>query len=163
MFASNFANLLAEMHLPSVKTKRYGEQGGWRRYTGRFRTVALQQLQSSVLHFRSTRPSLLLFGISSVCRYQMCFNVFPEELSLMRCLIFLNVFIPEEFFFPCCVKACVCPKLSLLGVVRDQPWTVLLHLPPDNQEHLCHVLRKLFTEKYATRDSKEDMWQRSIG
>lgn len=44
-------------------------------------------------------------------------------------------------------------KASLLGVVGVQPRTVLLHLPLDNQEHLCHILRKLFTEKCAERET----------
>lgn len=87
------------MHLPSVKTKRYQEQGGQRRYTGHILAVAFQALQSSVLHFRSTCPSLLIFGISSVCRYQMYFNAFPEELSVMRCLFLKMSFSQRSFSF----------------------------------------------------------------
>lgn len=41
------------------------------------------------------------------------------------------------------------PVASFLGIVGVQPRPILLHLPPDHQEHLRHVLRKLLAEERA--------------
>ena len=80
----------------------------------------------------------------------MYFSAFPEEFSVT------SVIIPEELFLfppPCCVKVRPVPEASLLGVIGVQPRAVLFHLPPDDQEHLRHVLRKLLAEKCAERDT----------
>lgn len=54
------------------------------------------------------------------------------------------------------------PKASLLSVVRVQPGAVLLHLPPDDQEHLRHILRELFAEKCAEKTNKCDRERRAL-
>lgn len=145
------------MHLPSVKTKV--PRTGQLRHMGHIRAIALPAVTvKTVLHFMSKRSSLLLFGISSVCLCvdKMNFSAFPEEFSVMRCLFLkkkICLFSQRSFFSMLCTGMS-CHKASLLGLFRVQPWTVLLNLPLDNQEHLCHILRKLFTEKCAERETR---------
>lgn len=94
----------------------------------------------------------------------MYFSAFPEDIFLTRCLLLsfkMSVISPEEVFFPPTLcKVIFCPKASLLAV-SVQPRAVLLHLPSDNEQHLCHVLRKLFSEKCAETEAKREKVRRT--
>lgn len=76
--------------------------------------------------------------------------------------LFQNVFhFPRGGFPPPTLcKVIFCPKASLLAV-SVQPRAVLLHLPSDNEQHLCHVLRKLFSEKCAETEAKREKVRRT--
>lgn len=95
----------------------------------------------------------------------MYFSAFPEDIFLTRCLLLsfkMSVISPEEGFFPppTLCKVIFCSKASLLAV-SVQPRAVLLHLPSDNEQHLCHVLGKLFSEKCAETEAKREKVRRT--
>lgn len=59
-----------------------------------------------------------------------------------------------------CFHVKVGPVASFLGIVGVQPRAVLLHLPPDHQEHLRHVLRELLAEEGAAPATGGGGWGR---
>lgn len=106
----------------------------------------------AVLHFsRRTSASSSLWKFIGVC----VSGVFPEVISVMRCLFKKNQKNSQSISkkFPC--ESLSCGAASFLSVVGVQPRHVLLHLPPDHQEHLRYILRELFAEECAAATTEE--------
>lgn len=103
---------------------------------------------------------LRLFGSSLVFVWVLQSGAFPEVISEMRRLFKTNKKKKPETKspkrFPC--ESLPCGKASFGGgVVGVQPRHVLLHLPPDHQEHLRHVLRELLAEECAAATRGENV------